>query len=69
MPKLQLVSHDLCPYVQRAAIALTEKGVAFERTYVDLAAKPDWFLADVAARQGAAAEGRRRSDLRISGDP
>ena len=44
MPKLQLVSHDLCPYVQRAAIALTEKGVAFERSYVDLAAKPDWFL-------------------------
>ena len=28
---LTLVSHHLCPYVQRAAIALTEKGVAFER--------------------------------------
>jgi glutathione S-transferase len=41
---LTLVSHPLCPYVQRAVIALTEKGVAFERVYVDLAAKPDWFL-------------------------
>jgi glutathione S-transferase len=45
MPKLTLISHDLCPYVQRAMIALTEKGVAFDRVYIDLAAKPDWFLA------------------------
>jgi glutathione S-transferase len=43
--KLILVSHHLCPYVQRAAIALAEKGVAFERVSIDLAAKPDWFLA------------------------
>ncbi len=42
---LRLVSHHLCPYVQRAVIALTEKGVAHERTYIDLAAKPDWFTA------------------------
>jgi glutathione S-transferase len=42
---LTLVSHHLCPYVQRAAIVLTEKGVPFARRYVDLAAKPDWFLA------------------------
>lgn len=42
---LTLVSHDLCPYVQRAAIVLAEKGVPFTRRYVDLAAKPDWFLA------------------------
>lgn len=41
---LHLISHALCPYVQRAAIALAEKGVAFDRTDVDLAAKPDWFL-------------------------
>ncbi|MBD9374379.1 glutathione S-transferase family protein [Rhizobium sp. ARZ01] len=39
-----LVSHHLCPYVQRAAIALEEKGVGFERIYIDLSAKPDWFL-------------------------
>src|SRR4051794_10542242 len=42
---LRLISHKLCPYVQRAVIALTEKGVAFERIDIDLANKPDWFLA------------------------
>ncbi|MGI3169505.1 glutathione S-transferase family protein [Pseudooceanicola sp. C21-150M6] len=41
---LHLMSHVLCPYVQRAVISLTEKNVAFERTYIDLSAKPDWFL-------------------------
>lgn len=41
---LTLISHSLCPYVQRAAIALTEKKVEFKRQYVDLAHKPDWFL-------------------------
>ena len=41
---LKLISHKLCPYVQRAVIALTEKGVAFERIDIDLAHKPDWFL-------------------------
>lgn len=40
---LVLVSHLLCPYVQRAAIVLAEKGVPFERRDVDLARKPDWF--------------------------
>ncbi len=39
-----LVSHALCPYVQRAAIVLAEKGVPFERRDIDLARKPDWFL-------------------------
>lgn len=43
--KLKLISHNLCPYVQRAVIALTEKGVAFERIDIDLDNKPDWFLA------------------------
>lgn len=41
---LVLVSHALCPYVQRAAIVLTEKGVPFERRDIDLAHKPAWFL-------------------------
>lgn len=41
---LVLVSHALCPYVQRAAIVLAEKGVPFERRDIDLANKPDWFL-------------------------
>jgi glutathione S-transferase len=43
--KLTLVSIHLCPYVQRAAITLAEKGVAFDKVYVDLANKPDWFKA------------------------
>jgi glutathione S-transferase len=41
---LKLISHKLCPFVQRAVIALTEKGVPFERIDIDLANKPDWFL-------------------------
>jgi glutathione S-transferase len=41
---LKLVSHKLCPYVQRAVIALEEKGVPFERIDIDLDNKPDWFL-------------------------
>jgi glutathione S-transferase len=45
MPALTLISHRLCPYVQRAAIALAEKGVPFERIDVDLANKPAWFTA------------------------
>jgi glutathione S-transferase len=44
MAVLKLISHKLCPYVQRAVIALAEKGVAFERVDIDLANKPDWFL-------------------------
>ena len=41
---LKLISHKLCPYVQRAVIALTETGIPFERIDIDLANKPDWFL-------------------------
>lgn len=43
LPKL--ISHSLCPYVQRVAIVLLEKGIPFERVDIDLANKPDWFLA------------------------
>jgi glutathione S-transferase len=38
-----LVSHVLCPYVQRAVIVLTEKQIPFRRVDIDLADKPDWF--------------------------
>lgn len=41
--KLTLISHALCPYVQRAAIVLDEKNVPFDRIMIDLADKPDWF--------------------------
>ena len=42
--RLTLISHHLCPYVQRVAIVLQEKGLPFERIDIDLADKPDWFL-------------------------
>lgn len=45
MSALTLISHALCPYVQRASIVLAEKGFAYERRWVDLADKPEWFLA------------------------
>ncbi|WP_370153917.1 glutathione S-transferase family protein [Ferrovibrio sp.] len=43
MQRYDLISNDLCPYTQRAAIQLAEKGVPFTRTYIDLADRPDWF--------------------------
>jgi len=43
MPDLRLISHHLCPYVQRAVIVLSEKNIPHERTYIDLANKPEWF--------------------------
>jgi len=42
--ELTLISHTLCPYVQRAAIALAEKNIPFTRINIDLSNKPDWFL-------------------------
>jgi len=44
MTDLHLVSHHLCPYVQRAVIVLIEKDIPHRRTYIDLADKPGWFL-------------------------
>ena len=40
-----LVSFKTCPWVQRAAIVLREKGVAFEFRHIDPDNRPDWFLA------------------------
>lgn len=45
MPALKLISHHLCPYVQRARIVLHEKSVAHDLAFIDLANKPDWFAA------------------------
>lgn len=42
--RLRLISHKLCPYVQRAAIVALEKRIDFERVDIDLANKPEWFL-------------------------
>jgi glutathione S-transferase len=44
MTQLNLVSHKLCPYVQRAVILLEEKNVHYVRRDIDLSDKPDWFL-------------------------
>jgi glutathione S-transferase len=43
MTRFELISNQLCPYTQRVAIQLDEKGLPFDRTYIDLAAKPAWF--------------------------
>ncbi|HLP68314.1 MAG TPA: glutathione S-transferase family protein [Rhizobium sp.] len=45
MPSLTLISHPLCPYVQRAVISLSEKAIPFKRIDIDLSQKPDWFKA------------------------
>jgi glutathione S-transferase len=43
-PELRLISHKLCPYVQRARIVLAEKQVPHTIEFIDLANKPGWFL-------------------------
>lgn len=43
-PALELISFDLCPFVQRSVITLFEKGMDFKITYIDLANRPDWFM-------------------------
>jgi glutathione S-transferase len=45
MAKYLLVSFKTCPWVQRAAIVLREKGVDFEFRHIDRDNRPDWFLA------------------------
>ena len=42
-PKLKLISHLLCPYVQRARIILQEKHITHELEFIDLDNPPDWF--------------------------
>lgn len=38
-----LISHALCPYVQRAVTVLEEHSVNYKRIDINLADKPDWF--------------------------
>ncbi|ORZ19883.1 thioredoxin-like protein [Absidia repens] len=45
--KLTLYNAKLCPYAQRAVIALKEVGVAYEEVTVDLLNKPEWYAAKV----------------------
>lgn len=43
IPKLELISFKLCPFVQRAVITLLHKKVDFKITYIDLQDPPQWF--------------------------
>ena len=45
MAKYMLVSFKTCPWVQRAAIVLREKNIAFEFRHIEPDNRPDWFLA------------------------
>lgn len=42
---IELVSHDFCPFAQRAAIALAEKGAPLRCTHIDPADCPQWLKA------------------------
>ena len=42
--KIELISFKICPFVQRAVIALLEKKIEFDITYIDLKNPPSWFL-------------------------
>lgn len=42
--RIELISFNLCPFVQRSVITLLKKSIDFKITYIDLANKPDWFL-------------------------
>ncbi len=44
MAKVRLISFHICPFVQRAAIALEAKGVDYDIEYISLSDKPRWFL-------------------------
>jgi len=42
--KPELISFEICPFVQRSVITMLEKGQDFDIKYIDLANKPEWFL-------------------------
>jgi len=41
--KLQLISFKLCPFVQRAVIALRKQGINYDITFINLMDPPEWF--------------------------
>lgn len=43
-PTLRLISHKLCPFVQRALIVMAERDIPHELRFVDMGDKPDWLL-------------------------
>ncbi len=40
----RLVSFKLCPFVQRVAIVLNLKAIAYDIEYIELSSPPEWFL-------------------------
>ena len=42
--KLELISFNVCPFVQRSVITLNHKNCEFDITFIDLLNPPDWFL-------------------------
>ena len=41
---LELISFNVCPFVQRSVITLLHKKCDYKITFIDLKAPPDWFL-------------------------
>ncbi len=41
---LELISFNVCPFVQRSVITLLHKKCEYKITFIDLKAPPDWFL-------------------------
>ena len=41
---LELVSFNVCPFVQRSVITLNHKDCEYRITFIDLSNPPDWFL-------------------------
>ena len=46
-PPIVFYTHTLCPYATRVALALREKGLAFDLKHIDLANKPVWYAKEV----------------------
>jgi len=44
MASLKLISFKICPFVQRAVIALKLKEIEYDIEYIDLGNPPEWFL-------------------------
>ena len=42
--KLELISFNVCPYVQRSVITLNHKKCEYDITFIDLNNPPEWFL-------------------------
>lgn len=43
LPEFELISFELCPYVQRSVITLKYKNINFKTTFIDFENLPTWF--------------------------